>query len=161
VIILENKVYKVLEDLNIAFEKCEHEPAHTMEDLKTVGLEGAECKNLFLRNYKGNRHYLVVVVGDKKVDLKELTEKIGDTKLSFASEKRLDKYLGLKPGSVSPFGLINDESGAVDVILDDEIKNYDRANFHPCINTVTLTVNTEDLYKYIDYTNHEYSFIKM
>ena len=103
-----------------------------------AGIDATHCKNLFLRNQKGNRHYLVILTASKKADLRAVADQIGDGKLSFASPERLMTHLGLTPGSVSPFGLINDRDHAVRVVLDRDLKTAARVAFHPNINTATL-----------------------
>ena len=115
-----------------------------------AGIDATHCKNLFLRNQKGNRHYLVVLTASKKADLKAVAEQIGDGKLSFASPERLMTHLGLTPGSVSPFGLINDREHLVRVVLDSDFQTAARLAFHPNINTATLTVAAADFKRFLD-----------
>ena len=100
-----------------------------------AGIDATHCKNLFLRNQKGSRHYLVVLTASKRADLRAVADQIGDGKLSFASPERLMTHLGLTPGSVSPFGLINDREHAVRVVLDRDFQTAARLAFHPNINT--------------------------
>ena len=106
----KQEVYGLLREKDISFEKLEHEAVYTMEDMDKAGItaKGTVCKNLFLRDAKGKNHFLVTVPGEKRVDLKTLAEKIGSTKLSFASADRLSKYLGVEQGCVSPLGVLND-----------------------------------------------------
>lgn len=115
----KQRVYDALNKLNIKYEVVEHEPVHTMEDMDRLGLpaKGTLCKNLFLRDAKGKRHFLVTCDEKKTVDLKSLGRALGAGNLSFASEERLEQYLGLKQGSVSPFGLMNDADHAVEFLL--------------------------------------------
>ena len=129
-------------ELGIAYTRHEHPPVATVEEAEQhwAGIDATHCKNLFLRNQKGNRHYLVILLHSKKADLRGVADQIGDGKLSFASPERLMTHLGLTPGSVSPFGLINDRDHAVRVVLDRDLKSAARVSFHPNINTVTLTV---------------------
>ena len=108
-----------------------------------------QCKNLFLRNKKGDRHYLVIVEISKRVDLKDLVKIVGDDRLSFGSADRLMAQLGLTPGSVSPFGLINDPAGSVRVLVDRDLKGADRLIFHPNINTASVVVSWADLEKFL------------
>ena len=96
-----------------------------------AGIDATHCKNLFLRNQKGNRHYLVVLTASKKADLRAVADQIGDGKLSFASPERLMTHLGLTPGSVSPFGLINDREHAVRVVLDRDFQTADAPRVSP------------------------------
>src|SRR5207302_11037988 len=120
----EQAVVERLGELGIAFERYEHPPAATVEDAERhwIGIDATHCKNLFLRNQKGTRHYLVIVKHSKKADLAAVAGQIGDGKLSFASAERLMTHLGLTPGSVSPFGLIHDRGRQVRVVLDRDLK---------------------------------------
>ena len=102
---IEREVLEALDKLGISYARHEHPPVSTVEEAEKYwgGLHGAHCKNLFLRNNRGTCHYLVIVEASRRVDLKALTSKLNEDRLSFASPGRLMKYLGLEPGSVSPF----------------------------------------------------------
>ena len=154
------KVYEVLRDLKIEYMKHEHPPVFTVEDTLQYyeDIEGVKCKNLFLRNKKGDQHYLVVVEDSKPINIKELSQKLGTSVLSFGSAERLDKYLGLVPGEVSPFGLINDVEKHVKVILDKDFLRAEKINFHPNVNTATLTLTYEDFKKFLDWTGHKIQY---
>ena len=117
-----------LAELGIAYERHEHPAVATVEEAQKywAGIDAAHCKNLFLRNQKGNRHYLVVLLHSKRADLRAVADQIGDGKLSFASPERLMAHLGLTPGSVSPFGLINDRPHIVRVVLDRDLRATSR-----------------------------------
>ena len=156
-------IYQVLESLDIAYERLDHEAAFTVEQADRIygHLQGGFTKNLFLRNKKGNRHYLVVVESHKQVDLKSMRAQIGESTLSFASEDRLMRYLGLKPGSVSPLGLINDGAGEVAVYFDQDLLRHDLLNFHPDQNTTTLTLKTSDLKKFVGHTGHGFQLMEI
>jgi Ala-tRNA(Pro) deacylase len=149
--VLEQSVRARLEELGIAFTRHEHPPVATVEEAMVHwgGIDATHCKNLFLRNQKGNRHYLVILTHSKKADLKAVADQIGDGKLSFASPERLMTHLGLTPGSVSPFGLINDRTHAVRVVIDRELKGAERLSFHPNINTVTFTLAAADFERFL------------
>jgi Ala-tRNA(Pro) deacylase len=148
----EQSVQARLQDLGIAFTRHEHPAVATVEAATEhwAGIDATHCKNLFLRNQKGNRHYLVVLTASKKADLRGVADQIGDGKLSFASPERLMTHLGLTPGSVSPFGLINDREHAVRVVLDGDFQTATRLAFHPNINTATLTISAADFKKFLD-----------
>src|SRR5437867_238206 len=148
----ETPVYAKLAELGIDYTRHEHPPVATVEEAEQhwADIDATHCKNLFLRNQKGNRHYLVVVTHAKRVDLRAVADQIGDGKLSFASPERLMTHLGLTPGSVSPFGLINDRSHEVRVVLDRDLKAATRLSFHPNINTVTFTVGATDFARFLD-----------
>ena len=148
----EEQIVKArLSELGIPFERHEHPPVPTVEEAERYwsGIDATHCKNLFLRNQKGDRHYLVVLKHSKKADLRAVADQIGDGKLSFASPERLMKHLGLTPGSVSPFGLIHDRDHAVRVVLDRDLKSAERLSFHPNINTVTLVVSAADFSRFL------------
>jgi Ala-tRNA(Pro) deacylase len=147
----EHEVQAALAALGIAFERHEHPPVPTVEDAERywAGIDATHCKNLFLRNQKGDRHYLVVLLHSKRADLRAVADQIGDGKLSFASPERLMKHLGLTPGSVSPFGLIHDRDHAVRVVLDRDLKSAERLSFHPNTNTVTLVVSASDFARFL------------
>jgi Ala-tRNA(Pro) deacylase len=149
---LEASVVARLRELGIEYSRHEHPAAATVEQAEAhwVGIDATHCKNLFLRNQKGDRHYLVVLTASKKADLKRVADQIGDGKLSFASAERLMRHLGLTPGSVSPFGLINDREHRVRVVLDRDLKTALRLSFHPNINTVTYAVAAADFGRFLD-----------
>ncbi len=152
-----NELYALLDQLQISHQRHEHPAVFTIEDceiLKGLNLPGIEAKSLFLRNAKGTEHYLVVLDGQKRLNIKELEAKLGATKLSFASPERLLKYLGVTPGSVSPFALINDSSKEVKVFLDSDVFAHEEVQFHPLINTATVVLSAKDMLKFIEATGH-------
>lgn len=151
-------IYQTLGELQISYKKHEHPAVFTCEesqqlrgDLKGVG----ETKNLFLRNKRGDRHYLVSLPHDKQADLKALWQKLGESKLSFASPERLMQYLGLTPGSVSLLGLINDKAKAVTVILDADLWSHQVIGCHPNINTATLEIRRQDMDRFLAWCGNE------
>jgi Ala-tRNA(Pro) deacylase len=148
----EQAVNVRLDELGIRYERHEHPPVATVEEAEAhwTGIEATHCKNLFLRNQKGNRHYLVVLMHSKKADLRRVADQIGDGKLSFASPERLMTHLGLTPGSVSPFGLINDRTHDVRVVLDRDLKAAARVSFHPNINTATYVIDRIDFDRFLE-----------
>lgn len=147
----KQRVYDALDKLNIKYEVVEHEAVHTMEDMDRLGLpqKGTLCKNLFLRDSKGKRHFLVTCEENKKVDLKSLGRALGAGSLSFASEERLEQYLGLKQGSVSPFGLMNDTGHAVEFFIDKDLSRCPSLGIHPLQNTATVFLSFKDLDKFL------------
>lgn len=147
----KQRVYDALEQLKIKYEVVEHEPVHTMEDMDRLGLpqKGTLCKNLFLRDAKGKRHFLVTCDEKKTVDLKTLGRQLGAGNLSFASEDRLEKYLRLKQGSVSPFGLMNDTEHAVEFFIDKDLSRCKSLGIHPLENTATVFLSFKDLDKFL------------
>lgn len=147
----KQEVKSFLEEKNIPFEWVEHKAVYTIEEMEELGLESMDeiAKNLFLRDQKGKRHFLVVIRADKQANLKELGEKLGVGKLSFASEERLEKYMGLKKGAVSPLGVLNNENCAVEVFFDEDFTKMPRIGVHPNENTASVYLSPEDLLRVI------------
>jgi len=147
----EDRVAAYLTALGLSFEPFQHPPIATAEEgeIHWAGIDAVHCKNLFLRNQKGTRHYLVILAHTKRADLRAVADQIGDGKLSFASPDRLMKYLGVTPGSVSPFGLIHDHDHHVRVYLDRELKQAPRISFHPNINTATFVLTYSDFERFL------------
>ena len=142
----KQEIKTFLEEKKITFTWVEHKAVYTIEEMEELGLESMDeiAKNLFLRDQKGKRHFLVVVKGEKQVNLKELGEKLG-TRLSFASEERLEKYMGLKKGSVTPLGVLNDETCAVEVFFDEDFFKMEKIGVHPNENTASVYLSPDDL----------------
>lgn len=161
---MKEKVLNKLKELNIDYRLIEHKPVFTIEEMDSLGniFENAKiCKNLFVRDQKGKRHFLVVLPEEKRAPLSDIATKIGSTKLSFASEERLMKYLKLTPGSVTPLAVINDEENQVEVIFDEELKKEKLVGVHPCENTSTVLITISDLEKYINQVNNKFRYIKI
>ncbi len=156
-----DKVYKTLNDLEIKFEIFEHPPLDTIEIALKYwkDIDAVHCKNLFFRNHKGNRHYLVIIKDTTPFSIRSLELKLKQGKLTFGSEKRLQKYLGVKPGSVSPFGLINDTDHHVHLFLDEQLQDADKISFHPNDNTASLVINYSDFIVYLQAMENSYEFI--
>ncbi len=152
-----------LNELGISFEVEEHEPVYTIEDMDALGItqRGLVAKNLFLRDAKGKRHFLVLIPGEKHADIKKVEKQIGCTHLSFASDERLMKHLGLTKGSVTPFGLINNGEHTVEVGIDKGLMGKSKLGFHPNTNTATLWLSYEDLLKFIKSCGHKIYFVNL
>ncbi len=144
-------VYAALDALGVHYERHEHPAVFNAEDASRFWdpIQGVQCKNLFLRNKKGDRHYLVVLGIAKRADLKEIVKLVGDDRLSFGSPQRLMAELGLTPGSVSPFGLLNDADGSVRVLIDQDLRGAERLIFHPNINTASVVVSWADFERFL------------
>lgn len=147
----EKKVYEVLDKLNIGYNRHEHIPVYTVEEANNLKLDtqAQQCKNLFIRNRKGDENYLVILDEAKNINLKSLSVKIGSTALSFASPERLYNYLSVIPGSVTPFGLINDIDKEVIVVLDSNLNSSESISFHPNVNTATIDISFKDFERYL------------
>jgi len=162
-----NDRQKVLDSLNtlgIQYEIYEHPPAPTIEEAVKYWSsmkEATHCKNLFFRNHKGNKHYLVIFEHLHQLAIKDLEQRLKQGKISFASEKRMAKYLGVQPGSVSIFGLLNDENHHVKVFLDKNLQNSGFISFHPNDNTASLRISQDDFIRYIESTGNNFDFLEL
>ena len=150
-----NEVYELLEKLNISYDKVEHEAVYTVKDAENVGkfICGIGCKNLFLKD-RNNRCYIYMLKEEKRADFKELSHILQCGRIKFGSEEELYDHLKLKRGSVTPLGILNDNSKVV-VILDKELRGH-KVLVHPNINNATISLEYEDLLKIIKYCNNSY-----
>lgn len=157
----QDLVFARLHALGIEFDRYEHPPIATAKeaDVHWEDIDAAHCKNLFLRNQKGDRHYLVIINYKKRADLRWIADQIGDGKLSFASPERLMRYLAVTPGAVSPFGLINDAERHVRVYLDRDLKSAERISFHPNANTATVVLRFADFEQFLASTGHPLQYV--
>lgn len=157
----KEEVYKKLNELNIEYRVVNHKAVFTMEDVINENIEPFEniVKNIFIRDDKKINYYLVLVSHNKKVNLKELRNKLNSRPLTFASEEDLYKYLGLTKGSVSPLGILNDKDHIVSIIIDEDIKNISEIGVHPNINTATVFLKPKDLE--IIFKNNKYEYIEL
>ena len=157
-----NKIYSFLDTNNISYERFDHPAVFTCEESAKYcpPMPGASIKNLFLYDKKTEQHFLAVVPDEKRVDFKALKKLLDVSNLSFASEERLQKYLGVAPGSVTILGLINDITQAVTVIFDESLRNQ-ALQCHPLINTATLVIPFNDIEKFLSLTQHEYEFLEI
>ena len=156
-------LYKILEQIGIKFDYYEHPPAATIEQalIYWKDIEATHCKNLFFRNHKGNRHYLVIIEHSCDLFIRDLELRVKQGKLSFASEERMMKYLGLFPGSVSPFGLIHDTDKHVHLFLDQNLRKSTKISFHPCMNTASLVISFPDFEKFLNFTGNSYEYLEL
>jgi Ala-tRNA(Pro) deacylase len=147
----EQEVQAALSSLDIAFDRYEHPPVASASDADEhwAGIDAVLTKNLFLRNQKGTQHYLVILELRKRANLRMVADQIGDGRLSFGTPDQMMSYLGVTPGSVSPFGLINDAGHEIRVCLDRELKTAERISFHPNINTATLVMAFADFERFL------------
>lgn len=159
----EQEVYDILNSLEIKYVRYEHKPVYTVNEAKELEILilGKKCKNLFLRNGKCDINYIVILEEEKRVNLKLLAKQIGSTRLSFASEERLFKKLKLKPGSVTPFGIINDVNREVIVLIDRDLINEKLVNFHPNINTATIGISYIDFERFIKWHKNKFYYVEI
>jgi len=157
----QEKVFQVLNVLNIEYQLINHPAAFTVEEMDNLDLHlyGTGCKNLFLRDAKGRRHFLVVLHKDKNADLKSIQEQLGCSRLGFASEERLFKYLKLRKGEVTPLGIINDADAIVEVVLDNDLAGINKLGVHPNDNTATVWISFDALKKIIEQNGNKIHFV--
>ena len=144
--IKEQHIYEFLDDLGINYVYLDHQEEFAMGDAadadEAIGVVGA--KNVFLHDKKRRHYVLILVNGTKRVDLKKISELTGLKNLSFCNEEDLDIVLGLTPGAVTPFGLLNDKNGLVQLIIDETLRDEELFAMHPCVNTTTVRMSNRD-----------------
>lgn len=157
------RVFDWLDLHDIRYTWYEHPEAPTCEEaLRYCRGDGARnCKNLFLRNHKGDRHYLVCFDAERRLAIRDLEQRLGQGKLSFASEQRMERWLGLRPGSVSVFGLINDPADHVHLFLDERMRTWERFAFHPNDNRATVIVDREAFVRYLSIVGNGHEFLDL
>lgn len=160
----ELRTYRLLEKLDIPFQRLDHDPAMTMEDCDVVdaALDIEHCKNLFLRNTQKTEFYLLLMPHHKKFKTAVLSKQIHTARLSFAEEEFMVKYLDIYPGSVSILGLMNDKEHKVHLLIDRDSLTKEYMGAHPCVNTSSLRIKTSDIYdKFLKYTGHIPTFVNL
>ncbi len=155
--------FEFLDTHHINYVKHDHPAVFTVEEADRLvpKLPAAKTKNLFLRDDKGKRHFLVLVRSDKRVNLKELKGLLDTKRISFGSPQRLKKYLGVDPGAVSLLALYNDNPHAVEVFMDSGLWESETFQFHPLVNTSTLVIAKADIKRFFAATGHEMKVINV
>ena len=158
----QEDLLNVLAQINIEYSNHEHPAVYTVEqaDQHHAGIEGVHSKNLFFKDKKKNL-FLVVTLSDKPIVIKEMAKKIGAKSPSFGKPDLLAHVLGVIPGAVTPFAVINAEDHAIKVILDEEMMEHKLLNFHPLVNTATTTIAAEDLVKFLEHCNQDFEIIRL
>ncbi|MBI2220282.1 MAG: prolyl-tRNA synthetase associated domain-containing protein [Acidobacteria bacterium] len=159
----EEPVYRVLDELHIPYTRYEHPPVFTVEEAQQhwASIPATHCKNLFLRNKKGVTHYLLIAESTQPVDIASVTASLNEDRLSFASPERLATYLGLTPGSVSPFGLIHPAANDVRVVIDATLRQSGAVAFHPNINTATIVLSWADFDRFLQHRGNVVRFVQL
>ena len=152
----EDRLYARLNDLCISYEVVEHEAVFTVEDGQEIKarLPGGHTKNLFLKD-KADQFVLICALGDTPIRLNKLHPHIGTKRLSFGREEALVEHLGVRPGSVTFFSILNDEAHTVRLVLDAGLFEHDHLWFHPLRNTASLKIASSDLEKFAEATDHD------
>jgi len=156
-------LYQLFEELSIKFDYHEHPEAPTIEIAREYweGIDATHCKNLFFRNHKGNKHYLVLLECNQELNIHDLEKRLKQGKISFASQERMNRFLGVTPGSVTPFGLINDLEKHVHVFIDKNLQLSDKLSFHPLVNTASVVISFSDFTKFLNHQGNTYEFIEL
>ena len=149
------EIARMLEGLGITHRTVSHVPVYTVAESRELRADfpGGHSKNLFLRNKKG-RMWLVTCHENRQIDLKALGERLGAGRFSFASADRLMRYLGVIPGAVTPFAVVNDRERVVSMVLDEALLAFDPLHFHPLDNAMTTAVSADDLLKFLEHASH-------
>ena len=160
----EIRTYDFLDSLRVSYQRIDHEPAMTMDVCAAIdeALEATICKNLLLCNRQSTAFYLLMIPGTKQFKTTELSHQIGSSRLSFAAAEYMEQFLDITPGSVSVLGLMNDHEKRVQLLIDEDVLKGEYVGMHPCINTSSLRLKTEDLMeKVIPAMAHEYRVVKL
>ncbi len=157
------RLYELLHNLNIVFDYYEHPAVPTVEAASAYwkDIEATHCKNLFFRNHKGDRHYLVVFEYSRVLAIKELETRLKQGKLTFASAERMMRYLQVEPGAVTPLALFNDTRRHVHLFLDETLAASEKISFHPCVNTASLVLAYRDFIRFLDYLQVDYEYYRL
>jgi len=154
----EIAVYDLLDELEIEYERVDHEEANTMEACNEIDkvLDVIICKNLFLCNRQKTNFYLLMMPGDKPFKTKDLSKQINSARLSFADAEAMEEYLHIKPGAVSVMGLMNDTKNRVQLLIDRPVIDAEEIGCHPCVSTSSLKLKTKDVIeKFLPAIHHE------
>ncbi len=156
-------IYNILDTLSINYKKYDHPAIFNCEQAHLLGLDcnGATTKNLFIKDRKGKRHFLIIMMDDKIIDFKRLSQMLNVSSLSFASSSRLEKYLGTSAGSVSILDILKDTQDAVELIIDKSIFNYSSIQCHPFTNTATLEIPMTGIQQLLEHYQRQYTEIEL
>ena len=156
-------IYAIFEEYDISYVRIDHPPVYTVAEAQALvpSMPGANTKNLFVRNKKGTRHFLVVVGYGKQVHLQGLAALLGEKRLSLASPERLKRYLDVEPGAVSLLAIVNDTEAAVEVVIDEGVWRADTLKCHPLVNTSTLAIGRQDVERLLALTDHVVTLLEV
>lgn len=157
-----DQLLEIFDTINIEYELHHHEAVFTVEEADKVdsAIKGAACRNLFLRDKK-KKMYLVTAQNHTQIDLKKLEKRLASARLSFGSPERLFENLGVRPGSVCPFSVVNDNNQNVRMILEEDMMNQETVTYHPLLNTMTVALKPNDLIKFFDHIKHPYEIVDL
>ncbi|MBF0233926.1 MAG: prolyl-tRNA synthetase associated domain-containing protein [Desulfamplus sp.] len=158
----QEELLNVLSELGINYKNHEHPPVYTVEeaDQHHDGIEGVHSKNLFFKDRKSNL-FLVVTLSDKEINIKEIAKKIDAKNPSFGKADLLEEVMGVTPGAVTPFAVVNIKNHNVKIVLDEEMMEHTLLNFHPLVNTATTTITSEGLLKFMEHCDKKPEIIRL
>ncbi|MFA5917468.1 MAG: YbaK/EbsC family protein [Candidatus Gracilibacteria bacterium] len=154
---MKHKVFEILDDLNINYTNYEHQPVHSVLDCKGIDIPGQRVKSLLIRNKKGTNFYMVVLGEDKKLETNKIREIFDDSKMSFLEEELMMEKICLKPGSVSPFALINNKDKDIKVVFEKNLKGA-LIGFHPLQNDNTVVLQMDDVERFLKNLGFEFVY---
>ncbi len=160
----EIRVYDFLDSMDVEYYRIDHEPAFTMEVCQQIdkALGATICKNLFLCNRQKTDFYLLMIPGDKVFKTKELSHQIGSARLSFGEPEFMEEFLDITPGAASVMGLMNDTGNRVRLLVDEDVLKGEYLGCHPCVNTSSLKLRTEDVFgKLLQAMHHDMTVVKL
>ncbi|MDD3302471.1 MAG: YbaK/EbsC family protein [Candidatus Gracilibacteria bacterium] len=154
---MKHKIFEILDSLKVEYTNYEHVPVHSCNDAKGVDIPGQRVKSLLIRNKKTTNFYMIVLEDDKKLETNKVREIFNDSKMSFFEEDLMMEKIGLRPGSVSPFALINNKDKDIKVVFDKTLKGI-LIGFHPLQNDNTIVLNMDDIEKFLNHIGSEYVY---
>lgn len=160
----EIRTYDLLDSLGVSYQRIDHHAAMTMEECEDIDriLDATICKNLFLCNRQETAFYLLMIPGDKTFKTKDISAQIGSARLSFGKPEFMEQFLDITPGSVSVMGLMNDKENRVQLLIDEDILKGEYIGCHPCVNTSSMRIKTQDMVeKIIPAMKHEPIIVKL
>lgn len=149
----EQLAYELLDRYQVSFDRLDHPPISSVRDVDVV-LPGQQVKNLFLKDKKGRRYYLYILPDEKQANLKALAAFLGESRLSFASDERVEELLHVLPGTITPFGLYFDRDHLVELIVDSSVDSHLTVGFHPFVNSTTLNIAYSDFQRMMEELDH-------
>ncbi len=154
---MKQKIFDILDSLEIPYTNYEHEAVFSCDEAKWVDIPWVRCKSLLLRNKKATHFYMVVLPDNKRLDPNIIRSEFEDTKMSFASEERMIEKIWVRPGSVSPFALLNNTDNDIRVVFDSELKWVD-IGFHPLQNDNTVVLDMQHVEHFLENIGNSYIF---
>lgn len=159
---IEQKVYEILQKLNVNYIKYDHEPLYTIEAAKDLDAKMgfAICKNLFLSSRHQTEFFLLFMDGSKKFNTGKVSKQLGVPRMTFAGEEHMWQFLKIHPGAVSPLGLLFDTEKKVQFLIDSDVLSMEKIAMHPCVNTATVALDTKDfIQKVLPASEHSYKVV--